>query len=320
MNLPATRVRTRVMTSTALLLAGAVALSGCSSSADGSGSVKVTAAFYPLQYAAQRVAGDHATVENLTKPGAEPHDLELSIKEIADVSDSDVVVYEKGLQASVDEAVGENSNGQLVDAAAAAGLEPFSHNGHDDADHTGAEPGSEDDHDSGELDPHFWADPLKLAAVGDAIADALATADPDNAADYHANADSLRADLVTLDKEFAKGLTGCQRDTIVVSHDAFGYLSKYGLNMEPIAGLSPEAEPTPADLARLETLIKDDGITTVFSETLVSPKMSESLASDMGVQTAVLDPIEGLSDETSDQDYLSLMRANLSALRKANGC
>jgi len=106
----------------------------------------------------------------------------------------------------------------------------------------------------------------------------------------------------------------------VVSHDAFGYLAKYGLYLEPIAGLSPEAEPTPADLARLESLIKTEGITTVFSETLVSPKMSETLANDLGIETAVLDPIEGLSDETADEDYLSLMRANLSALRKANGC
>jgi zinc transport system substrate-binding protein len=320
MNLSATRVRTPVLSSTALLLAGAMALSGCSSSADGSGSVKVTAAFYPLQYAAQRVAGDHATVENLTRPGAEPHDLELSIKEIADVSDSDVVVYEKGLQASVDEAVGENSDGQVVDAAAAAGLEPFGHDGHDDADHSGAEAGSEDDHGSDELDPHFWADPLKLAAVGDAIADALAKADPDNQADYHANADALRADLVALDKEFAKGLTGCERNTIVVSHNAFGYLAKYGLYMEPIAGFSPDAEPTPADLARLETLIQNDGITTVFSETLVSPKMSETLANDLGIESAVLDPIEGLSDQTADEDYLSLMHSNLAAIEKANGC
>src|SRR6266545_2946611 len=320
MNLSAARMRTHVLSTTALLLAGAVALSGCSSSADGSGSVKVTAAFYPLQYAAQRVAGDHASVENLTRPGAEPHDLELSIKEIADVSDSDVVIYEKGLQASVDEAVGENSDGEIVDAAEVAGLEPFGHDGHDDADHSGAEAGSEDDHDSSELDPHFWADPLKLAAVGDAIADALAKADPDNEADYRANADSLRADLVALDKEYAAGLSGCARDTIVVSHDAFGYLAKYGLYLEPIAGLSPEAEPTPADLARLESLIKTEGITTVFSETLVSPKMSETLANDLGIETAVLDPIEGLSDQTADEDYLSLMRANLSALQKANDC
>ena len=118
----------------------------------------------------------------------------------------------------------------------------------------------------------------------------------------------------------ADGLRGCERQTVVVSHDAFGYLAKYGLRFEAIAGLSPDAEPTPADLARLQQLIDTDGITTVFSERLVSPRLSQTLADDMGITTAVLDPIEGLSDETADEDYLSLMRENLAALELANGC
>ena len=107
---------------------------------------------------------------------------------------------------------------------------------------------------------------------------------------------------------------------MVVSHDAFGYLEKYGLEMEPIAGLSPDAEPTPADLGRLQRLITADGVTTVFSERLVSPRLAESLAGDLGITTAVLDPIEGLSSESADDDYLTLMRANLAALETANGC
>ena len=137
---------------------------------------------------------------------------------------------------------------------------------------------------------------------------------------YAANAAALRSDLESLDRSYDKGLANCDRSTVVVSHDAFGYLAKYGLDMEPIVGLSPGAEPTPADLARLQDLIRTDGITTVFSERLVSPRLSQSLATDMGITTAVLDPIEGLSDQTADDDYLSLMKQNLAALRKADGC
>ena len=145
-------------------------------------------------------------------------------------------------------------------------------------------------------------------------------ADPGNADVYEANAAELRSDLESLDADYARGLANCERTTVVVSHDAFGYLGKYGLEMEPIAGLSPGAEPTPADLARLQDLIRDEGITTVFSERLVSPRLSQTLAADMGITSAVLDPVEGLSDETAGEDYLSLMRANLDALERANGC
>lgn len=159
-----------------------------------------------------------------------------------------------------------------------------------------------------------------MADLGDAVAERLGEIDPDRADTYATNAADLRSELEALDTEFTRGLASCERSTIVVSHDAFGYLTKYGLDIEPIAGLSPDAEPTPADLGRLQQVIDDKGITTVFSERLVSPALSESLARDKGISTAVLDPIEGLSDETSDQDYLSLMRANLAALEEANGC
>jgi zinc transport system substrate-binding protein len=228
-----------------------------------------------------------------------------------------VVVYEKGLQAAVDAAVDQASGVHSLDAGAVAGLEPISHDGHDDAAHDS--PGEEPS-DLGDLDPHFWQDPLKLAKVADAVADALAEADPGHADDFHANAARLDGELNALDHDYATGLQGCERDTIVVSHNAFGYLSRYGLYIEPISGLSPEAEPTPADLARLQELIRTDGITTVFGERLASPKAARSLADDMGVTTKILDPVEGLSSQTSHDDYLSLMRANLAALREANGC
>jgi zinc transport system substrate-binding protein len=283
-------------------------LSGCAAFTDDSvgidNGVQVAAAFYPLQYVAQRVAGPHAEVSNLTAPGGEPHDLELTPRETAEVAQSDLVVYQRGFQPSVDEAVDENAEGDVLDAADVVDLVPFRDHGVD----------------SDELDPHFWQDPLLVADLGDAVAAQLSKIDPTHAADYEANAAGLRRDLEQLDREYAAGLRGCARDTIVVSHDAFGYLQRYGLTMETILGLSPDSEPTPADLARLQDLIERDGITTVFSETLASKDTAEALARETGVRSAVLDPIEGLTDETADEDYLSLMRANLAALEEANGC
>ena len=283
-------------------------VSGCTAFTDDSvgldNGVQVATAFYPLQYVAERVAGDHAEVENLTAPGGEPHDLELTIRESADVAQADLVVYERGFQPSVDDAVDENAEGDVLDAAGVVDLVPFREHGVD----------------SGEDDPHFWLDPLLLAQVGDAVADRLSDVDPEHAADYAANAADLRADLERLDGAYAAGLADCTRDTVVVSHDAFGYLQRYGLRMEAILGLAPDAEPTPADLGRLQDLVRSQGITTVFSESLVSPAVADSLARDTGVQSRVLDPIEGLSDETAGDDYVSLMRANLRAIREANGC
>jgi zinc transport system substrate-binding protein len=307
-----------------LLLATALVLGTCGCAAftnegpDGGAGLDVVAAFYPLQFVTQRVAGDHAQVVDLTRPGAEPHDLELSVAQTAEVTTADLVVYEKGLQAPVDAAVEQAADVRTVDAASVAGLEPFSHDGHDDAEHgfpVGAEPSG-----LGDLDPHFWLDPLKLTEVVDAVADALTDADPAHGDDFHANAARLDADLTRLDQDYATGLRGCALDTVVVSHNAFGYLGRYGLYIEPISGLSPDAEPTPADLARLHRLIEQDGITTVFGERLVSPKLAQSLADDMGVTSRILDPIEGLSSDTSGDDYLSLMRENLAALREANRC
>lgn len=306
----------------------ALALSGCAAFSDDgpnpSNGLTVVAGLYPLQWMAQQVIGDHAQVEDLTQPGAEPHDLELTPKEVGDVVSADVIVYEKGLQAAVDEAVTQASPDAAFDVTPVAGLEPLSHGGHDDVSHhpgvTADQEADQSAKDLGDLDPHFWQDPLKLAAVGQALADRMASIDPDNASSYHANADALSAELRTLDHAYSSGLAHCERNVIVVSHNAFGYLWRYGLDIEPIAGLSPDAEPTPADLGRLQQLIRTDGITTVFGERLVSPALARTIAHDTGARTAVLDPIEGLSDATSKDDYLSLMRANLAALRTANGC
>lgn len=294
-------------------------LSGCSALADDSEGVQVATAFYPLQYVAERVGGDLVSVENLTQVGKEPHDLELTIRETAQIAGADLVVHAGDFQPAVEDGVAQNATGEVIDVTDVVELVPFDDEHADEHGGEHAEEGHEG-HDHGDLDPHFWLDPLRLAEVGDAVADDLAEIDPDHADDYRANAAELRADLEALDREYSTGLADCARDTVVVSHDAFGYLGKYGLHLSPVAGLSPEAEPTVADLAELQELIAEEGITTVFSETLASPRFTGPLADDLGIRTDVLDPLEGLTSASADDDYLSIMRDNLAALRKANGC
>ena len=293
----------------ALLLA--VPLTGCAASAADDGRVQVTAGFYPLVWVSERVGGEHVDVTGLTDPGVEPHDIEPTFARTVALARADLVVVEDGLQPAIDEAVAQNAEGRVLDVTDVVHM------------HHGDEHAEEEGHDHGEVDPHFWLDPLLLADAADAVAADLAELDPPNAASYAANATALRADLEDLDGEFVSGLADCERHVVVSSHDAFGYWGRYGIEVAPVAGLTPDAEPTPAGLARLQQLIREEGITTVFSERLASPKLTDALARDLGLRTAVLDPIEGLtSDDAGSRgdDYLSLMRANLTALEEANGC
>jgi zinc transport system substrate-binding protein len=304
----------------ATALASAALLAGCggSDAAAGNGRSAV-AAFYPLAWVTDRVAGDDWEVTNLTQPGQEPHDLELTIAQTAALEEADLVVLTHGFQPAVD-AGAETAEAPVLDAADAVELLPADaseHEGETEEEHAEH---AEEEHDHGDSDPHFWLDPLLVADFADAVADELGEVDPDAAQTYADNAAELRTELETLDQEYTDGLATCERDTTVVSHQAFAYLERYGPHFEPIAGLSPDSEATAADLARLQELITQDGVTTVFSERLVSPKMAETLADDLGVETAVLDPIEGLADDTAEEDYLSLMRENLTALQQANGC
>ncbi len=282
-----------------LLLALALPVTGCAASAADDGRVRVTAGFYPLAWVAERVGGSEVDVVSLTDPGVEPHDLEPTFARTVALARADLVVVEDGLQPALDEAVEQTAEGEVLDVTDVVEL-------HEDGD--------------GRVDPHFWLDPLLLADLGDAVARDLAALDPPNAAAYADNAAALRTDLTALDAAFTAGLADCDRHVIVSSHDAFGYWAKYGIEVAPVAGLTPDAEPTPAGLAQLQQLIADEGITTVFSERLASPKLTDSLAGDLGLRTAVLDPVEGLSSATSHEDYLSLMNENLAALQEANGC
>jgi zinc transport system substrate-binding protein len=315
--------------SAGLLAAGALLLtSGCAALSDDSGSsasgsdsekVQVAAAFYPLEFVAERVAGDLADVTPLTKPGVEPHDLELSINQTAALQSADLILTEHGFQPAVDDAVEQDVKGDVVDVEKVVELRT-AEEGHEDEHSEGEEAAAEDEHAHGETDPHFWHDPLLMAQYAEGVRDALVKADPDNAETYEANTKSLTEDLTKVDEEFKTGLANCKIKDVVVSHDAFAYLDKYGLEFESIAGLTPDAEPNPAQLAEIGEHAKEHGVTTIFSERLVSTALADTLADDLGLKTAVLDPIEGLSADTEGEDYLSLMRQNLDTLKAANGC
>ncbi|MDH6574835.1 metal ABC transporter substrate-binding protein [Kitasatospora sp. MAP5-34] len=298
---------------TATALVGALALTACggtSSAKSSDGKLNVVASFYPMEFLAEQIGGDNVHVTDLTAAGVEPHDLELTARQVASVQQAGLVIYLKGLQPTVDQAVTQSDAKYVVDATAASPLVDH----HLDEGTTGGTA-----HPSATGDPHIWLDPARYAAVAKSVGAELAKADPAHAADYQKNTDALVGRLATLDQDFQTGLKGVKSKTFVTSHAAFGYLSDhYGLNQIAINGVDPEAEPTPARLAEIQKAAKENGVTTIFFETLVSPKLAESVAQDLKLKTAVLDPIEGVKAPAKD-DYFSIMRQNLANLRTALG-
>src|SRR5690348_1849977 len=233
----------------AVVVAAALALAGCTGAhaADrpAGGRLAVVASFYPLEYAAQRVGGDRVSVTDLTKAGAEPHDLELSPRQVASVVDADLVVYLGGFQPSVDSAVDLDAAGHAMDVAPAARL-----------DRTLTDEQANGRVGAG-IDPHFWLDPTRLADVGDALARRLGALDPAHADGYIGRAAGLRSDLSTLDAQFRTGLGRCATRDLVTSHQAFGYLAaRYGFTQIGITGLNPEEEPDAATLARVADVVR----------------------------------------------------------------
>ena len=305
-------------------LAGATACSTDGPAGADPDRVDVVAGFYPLQFLAERIGGDAVAVTNLARPGAEPHDLELNPLQVGQISEAELIVFLHGFQPAVDEAVEQNGGDRAFDVATVQPLLDATAGGHDhdhgdEDDHAGEEK-HDDKASDGAKDPHVWLDPTRLATIGDKLAERLGTVDPDRAGEYTQRAATLRTELEKLDTEFTEGLKTCQRREIVVSHTAFGYLTqKYQLEQIGITGLSPEHEPSAQRLAAVVEEAREHQATTIFFETLVSPKVAETIAREVGAQTAVLDPIEGLSAENG-ADYLSVMRTNLQTLRTALSC
>ena len=269
-------------------------LASCASqeAAPTSDKLRVVAAFYPLQYAAQQVLGDAASVSVLTPPGAEPHDIELTPQQAGEVADADLVLYIPGFQPALDAAVEGRGNALDVTRNIAELPGP-----------------------SGGTDPHVWLNPLNMAAIGAAIAERLATT-PGVAAHQQ----SFSAAMDALNAEWKAGTSSCTQHTLVVSHDAFAYLAaQYGFTQVGIAGRSPDAEPSPARIAEIADLVTTQGITTIYYEALVDPKVAQTIAAESGTTTALLDPIEGIVNGSS-ANYISIMQANLQTIRTGQSC
>ncbi|HKH26649.1 MAG TPA: zinc ABC transporter substrate-binding protein [Acidimicrobiia bacterium] len=274
------------------------------------GKVGVAAAFHPVAFAAQQVGGKRVDVTNLTPVGAEPHDLELTPDQIDELLDAKVAfVLGGGFQPAVEDAAERRDDGpvellpKLVDTQGKKV----------------AEEGQE-----GGLDPHVWLDPVLMSQLVGEVERGLASADPKGTATYGRNTRALQDKLAALDARYRQRLTGCARDLLVTSHDAFGYLtSRYGIRQEGVAGLSPDDEPDAARLGELAQLARDEGVTTVFTEETVSPRIARTLARDAGgLRTQVLSPLESLTKKERDAkaDYFTLMGANLDKIANALGC
>ncbi|MDR7087457.1 zinc transport system substrate-binding protein [Aeromicrobium panaciterrae] len=292
-------------------------LAACGAGAKDDGKTSVIASFYPYAFIAQQVGGSFVNVQNLTAPGAEPHDLELKPKQVAAVQEADLVIYQNHFQAAVDSAVDQagRTKKDTVDVARLITLDAASG---EEGEHHDAEDGHDHDEDT---DPHVWLDPQNMRVITNAVEVQLSKVDPAHAVEYRANADRLLAKLDKLGIQFKEGLAACRTRTIVTSHAAFHYLAaQFNLTQVPIAGIDPSNEPSPSQLADITKLVRKDGITTVFTEELVSPAIADTIARETGAKTATLDPIEGLSDDTKDENYVTLMEKNLATLQKANSC
>lgn len=320
------------LAATALLapLALAACGPGAATGASGEQALQVLASFYPLQFVAEQVGGDLVDVENLTPPAADPHDLELSPARAREISTAGVVLYLSGFQPAVDEAITQRSPAVVVDAADHVTLLPASVTG-GDAEHDHGDPDhaeehaeehehAEDEHAHEELagkDPHFWLDPLSLAQLAQPVADALAEADPDNADTYDEGAAALVERLEALDAEMAEALRPLAGATLITNHTAFGYLAhRYGLEQIGITGLDHDATPSPARLREIGALAREHGVTTLYSESLVSPRVVQTLASDLRLAMETLDTLEGLGQDALDagDDYVVVMQRNLTKL------
>lgn len=312
----------RLAVAVALVSSAVLGLSACGGNAPNTAAndeLSVVVGFYPLQFTAERVAGDGADVTNLTQPGADAHDLELTPRQIAALSEADVVIHQKGFQPAVDDAIQQAKPARVLDVTTIATMHAVAPDGsHEHSD----DPQPGDGHDeSGNTDPHLWLDVDNMGKIADAAAALMSEARPAQGQAFRANAEVLKSEYADLDEAFTSGLATCKRREVIVSHAAFGYLTdRYDLIQIPIRGLNPDVEPSPARVAEVQQLAREHGVTTIFYETLVSPAVAEAVAGDLGLRTDVLDPLEGLTPESRGADYLEVMNANLNALKEANEC
>jgi zinc transport system substrate-binding protein len=290
--------------------------------ADPGSRLSVAASFYPVQYFAQEVAGDRADVTNLVPVGLEPHDWEPSPGDMERLESADVVLYMGvGLEPWVEKAE-ENSRDPSRFSAVSDDIELMlsEHGAHEEDGH---EEEAMEGGDGSLYDPHIWLDPVKARQIVDNIESKLSSADPDGSEQYKSNAAALKERLDRMDAKFREGLSECEKSAAITSHAAFSYLlGRYGFEQLPVSGISHEDEPSAGKMAELVGLAREHGLKYVFYETLISPKISDTIAREVGAQSLVLNPIEGLTQEELErgEDWESVMMQNLNSLRTGLEC
>lgn len=288
--------------------------------------LKVAATFYPMVEFSKRVAGDHAEVIGLIPTGVEPHDWEPSAKDIIQLKEADVFVYNGIVEEWAEDALQGAANDKRVVVEATHGMELMEGEAEEEHEHADEhEDDHAEDHKEGHdhhhaIDPHVWLSPVMAQKQVKVIEEAFSKADPAHKEDYAKNAEAYITQLKELDQAYKTGLKDTKRKEFVTQHAAFAYLAKeYGLTQVPIAGLSPEQEPSPDKMADIIQFAKEKQVKTIFFETLVDPKVAQTIAKELGAKTDVLNPLEGLTDEDrkNNQDYIAIMKKNLAALQKA---
>ncbi|MCF2940321.1 metal ABC transporter substrate-binding protein [Paenibacillus alkaliterrae] len=291
---------------------------------ESSGKIKVVASFYPMYEFSKQVGGEYADVVALVPAGVEPHDWEPSAKDMADIKDADVFVYNGMVEGWAEQSLESAPNDKRIVVEAIKGIELME--GEDEHEHEGEEHAEEEHEEEGHedeehgLDPHVWLSPVLAQQEVRNIQEAFEKADPEHKEEYKKNADAFIEKLKTLDESYKSELQDVKRNEFITQHAAFGYLAKeYGLIQVPIAGLSPEQEPSPEQMAEVVEFAKEHDVKIIFFETLVDPKIAQTIADEISAQTAVLNPIEGLTEEEikDNVDYITIMERNLEGLKKA---
>ena len=282
----------------------------------GDGRLRVLTSFYPMYDFACKIGGDCIDVTNMVPSGTEPHDWELSTNDLKNLEKADVFIYNGAdMEPWADDLLVSRSDTlRVVEASENVELRTT------DGEHEHAHEHEDADHHHGDFDPHVWLDPENAKIEMEAIRDTLCAADPENSTVFQSNYEKYAAELDALDAEFREKLAPLPNRTIVVAHEAFGYLcDAYGLTQVGIEGLSPDSEPDPGRMAEVIDFVREHSISTIFFEELVSPKVAEAIASETGAQAKMLSPLEGLSDEqaAAGADYFSVMHDNLAALMEA---
>lgn len=284
--------------------------------------ISIVASFYPLGYVAEQVVQDLASVTTIAAGSAEPHDFELSPSDVAKIVESDLAIFIPDFMPSFDAALADLLTEKIIDATNGITLLAGQHDDHEPKesdDHSDEDNHQEeDDHESENSDPHVWLSPLNMILLADQIASRLSATYPDLAVTLKSNLETFKVNMLNLDLSYKNALASCEIKTLLVSHEAFGYLvDQYGFLQLGISGISPEAEPSPMRLAAVAKEAKKIKATTIYYETKVDPKVARVLAAEIGIITAVLDPIE---IKPRIGDYLYAMEQNLESLVQGQGC